>query len=440
MKPSNKISLEELLKQRLGIEMPNPMQVAVWCAESPKLIVLSPTGSGKTAAFAAAIYKRLEALPRKEGVKAVVLAPTRELVLQIHEVVRKVCIGYKVTALYGKHSMADETASLSVTPDVVVATPGRLLDHLTRGSIDLSKAKILVIDEYDKALEMGFHDEMKKIVKRLGSLNDVILSSATPLSEAPDFIDLSSAETIDFSNGNSPKSRTHIALVESPVKDKLQVLIDLLRSLPNGKVIVFVNHRESAERVFAHLKAANLPVGLYHGGLEQLDRERAVIQLENATKPIMVATDLAARGLDIAAVGSVVHYHMPSSIEAWTHRNGRTARIDAPGNVYVITNEGDTIPEYVVWDSEYNPTGHSDDPIKPTGATLHINAGRKEKISRGDIVGFLINNLGLEASQIGKIDLRDHAAYVAVPRAALASLYSLKETKIKGKKVRISPF
>lgn len=432
------MSCTELLRKQLGIERPNAMQEAVWASKSRRLIVLSPTGSGKTAAFAVAIVQRLKAPCGR--VQSVVLAPTRELVLQVQEVVRKVASGYKVTALYGKHSMADEVNTLSVAPDIVVATPGRLLDHIDRRSIDLSYVSMLVIDEYDKALDMGFLDQMSKICRRMKNLSDVILTSATPLAELPGFLDLSGAETIDFSGGTSPKSRTHIARVESPARDKLQTLVDLLRSLPNSKVMVFVNHRESAERVFERLKAEELPVGLYHGGLEQVDRERAVIQLENSTKPIMVATDLAARGLDINAVGSVVHYHLPSTPEAWTHRNGRTARVDATGNVFVLTSEADSIPDFVVWDADYNPTGHNYNPIKPSGATLHINAGRKEKISRGDIVGFLINNLELKADEIGKIDLRDHSAFVAVPRRALTLLAALQSPKIKGKRVRITPF
>lgn len=430
------ISLNGLLG-RLGIERPNAMQEAVWASDAHRLVILSPTGSGKTAAFTAAILKRLKHMA---GVQAVVLAPTRELVIQIHEVVRKMAEGRKVTALYGKHAMSDEVASLSVSPDIIVSTPGRLLDHLKRGSVNLGLTPILVIDEYDKALEMGFHDEMSRICRRMPKIDNVILTSATALKENPDFIDLGDCETIDCTGGASPKSRTHIAKVESPARDKLQTLIDLLSSLPNGKVIVFVNHRESAVRVFEHLQAEGFPVGLYHGGLEQIDRERAVIQLENATKPIIVATDIAARGLDIASVGSVIHYHLPVSPEAWTHRNGRTARVDATGNVFIITSEADSIPDYVVWDADYNPTGHSDDPIRALTATLHINAGRKEKISRGDIVGFLINNLELKADEIGKIDLRDHAAYVAVPKSALPRIYALQAPKIKGKRVRITPF
>lgn len=430
--------MAERLAERLGIKRPNAMQEAVWASKASRMILLSPTGSGKTVAFSVALIERIG--ERGRGVSAVVIAPSRELVLQIHEVVRRLAVGYKVTALYGKHSMDDETSSLTVTPDIVVATPGRLLDHINRGTLTLEYIKVMVIDEYDKALEMGFEQEMKRICRKANSRADVILTSATPLVSPPTFINLEGAETIDFSEAKSQKERFHIARVESPARDKLQTLVDLLASLPDGKAIVFVNHRESAERVFEHLKRSGLPVGLYHGGLEQVDRERAIIQLENSTKPIMVSTDLGARGLDITDVDHIVHYHLPVSAEAWTHRNGRAARVDATGNVYVITSEADSIPDYVVYDAPYNPTGRNEHPIRPHGATLHINAGRKEKISRGDIVGFLVKDFGLEAQEIGKIDLRDHAAYVAVPREALAHEAALRSAKIKGKRVRITPF
>ena len=430
--------LKEIISRRLGIAAPNAMQQAVWASQASRLVVLSPTGSGKTVAFAGAMLLRLS---RPCGrVQALVLAPSRELVLQISEVVRRVCEGYKVAAFYGKHSMADEVATLSVVPDIIVATPGRMLDHLQRHTADISQVYMLVIDEYDKALELGFLDEMRRICARTGRLSSVILTSATRLADLPGFIDMSGAETVDFSSAADPRSRTNIARVESPARDKLQTLVDLLHSLDDGKVIVFVNHRESAERVYERLRAEHLPVGLYHGGLEQIDRERAMIQLNNGSTPILVATDLGSRGLDIDAVGSVIHYHLPGSAEVWTHRNGRTARVDADGSVYVITSDADDIPDYVVWDRDYNPTGHSDSPIRRTTATLHINAGRKEKISRGDIVGFLCNNAGVEAAQIGKIDLRDHAAYVAVPRSCLGAVAALQSPKIKGKRVRVTKF
>ena len=431
--------LDKILAEQFGINAPNPMQQAVWASEANRMIVISPTGSGKTLAFAGAMLKRIG---EPDGrVQALVLAPSRELVLQIYEVVRKMARGYKTVAFYGQHAMADEIASLAVVPDIIVATPGRMLDHIQRRTADIADLRVLVIDEYDKALEMGFHEEMRRIVARLHRVEAVILTSATPLRERPDFIDFENVETIDFTPATqSPTGRLSIARVESTSKDKLQTLDDLLRSLSRDKVMVFVNHRESAERLYKSLREAGLPVGLYHGGLEQLDRERAVIQLDNGTTPILIATDLAARGLDIDSVGTVIHYHLPVNAEAWTHRNGRTARVDASGAVYVITSEADNIPDYVVWDRDYNPTGASADPIRRTTATLHINAGRKEKISKGDIVGFLINNLGLDASQIGKIDVRDHSAYVAIPRNYLGAVAALTQPKIKGKRVRITKF
>lgn len=431
--------LQSIISEQFGIEHPNAMQEAVWASESSRMVVISPTGSGKTIAFVGAVLRRIG--EPNGRVQALILAPSRELVLQIYEVTRKMARGYKTVAFYGQHSMSDEVASLTVVPDIIVATPGRMLDHIQRRTADIADLRVLVIDEYDKALEMGFHEEMRRIVARLHRVEAVILTSATPLKQRPDFVDLTDAETIDFTPATeNPRQRISIARVESAAKDKLQTLEDLLRSLQRGKVMVFVNHRESAERLYKSLRDAGLPVGLYHGGLEQLDRERAVIQLDNGTTPILIATDLAARGLDIDSVGTVIHYHLPVNQETWTHRNGRTARVDATGAVYVITSEADNIPEFVVWDRDYNPTGASADPIRRTTATLHINAGRKEKISRGDIVGFLIHNLGLEADQIGKIDLRDHSSYVAIPRNYLGAVAALEQPKIKGKRVRISKF
>lgn len=432
------MDIAKIVAERLSIATPNAMQLSAWASDANRLVLLSPTGSGKTIAFAGALLKRL-AEPRNYP-QALILAPSRELVLQIHEVVRKLAAGYKVTALYGKHSVADEVDTLSVAPDIIVATPGRLLDHIRRGRVDVADVTALTIDEYDKCLELGFHDEMKHICRAMRHIHNVILTSATPIDHVPDFIDMDHGEQIDFSNHAEPRSRMQIVHVESPSRDKLQTLIDLLHSLPNGKVIIFVNHRESAERVHQALVKAGLPVDIYHGGLEQIDRDSAIIRFNNGSTPVLVATDLGSRGLDIEAVDAVVHYHLPSSPEAWTHRNGRTARVDMEGMVFVITSETDNVPEFIVYDREYNPTGHSDDPLHAAVATMYINAGRKEKISKGDIVGFLTKTAGLEASEIGQIDLRDHCAYVAVPKPMLNIIYGIPSPKIKGKRVRLSKF
>lgn len=426
------------VETRLGIGQLNEMQRRMMRCHSQSVMLLSPTGSGKTIAFTIPVLRLLDAPSRQ--VQAVIIAPSRELVQQIASVVRTIAVGYKTVALYGGHLMIDEVNSLSVVPDIVVATPGRLLDHINRGNIDLSAVKALVLDEYDKSLELGFHDEMRKVVRAMGRFRLIILTSATILSEMPSFLPFRKPEIVDFTQiDDDPRERMTIVQIESPVKDKIAIAIDLMRSLPNGKVILFVNHRESVERVYEMMRKADLPVGLYHGGLEQFDREKAIDLLNNGTTPILVSTDLGSRGLDIDAVQTVVHYHLPPSRESWTHRNGRTARMGADGVVYVITAEGENIPEYIDFDRSYIPSGTSENSIVADVVTLYFNAGKKEKISRGDIVGYLVNKGGLDASQIGKIIVKDHCALVAVPISLAQSVIRrVAPHKIKNTRVKVS--
>lgn len=426
------------IKDRLGIENLNDMQTVIAQSDRKRMILLSPTGSGKTVAFTIAMLKAIKEPCGR--VQALVIAPSRELVTQIAEVVRVIATGFKVTALYGGHAMSDEVNSLSVTPDIVIATPGRLLDHIERRQIDIRSVHTLVLDEYDKSLELGFLGEMEKIVKKVSSPSVVILTSATPISDIPDFLPVRGAKVYDFSEkSESPRSRIEIFSVESPSRDKLDTLIQLLHSLPDQKVIVFVNHRESAERVYEALASAGFPEGIYHGGLDQQKREMAVDMLNNGSTPILVSTDLGSRGLDIDSVGAVVHYHLPLSKESWTHRNGRTARVDATGHVYVIMSEADRRPDYIEWDSDYNPEHASDNPIRSETATLYINAGRKEKLSKGDIAGYAIRALGVPQDKVGLITLRDHYSLVAVPRDMVKQIISLAPTpKIKKMRVKLS--
>lgn len=430
-----KIILERL-RERHNITALNEMQQLMAGTYASKLILLSPTGSGKTAAFAIRLLRFLQ--PSSGRVQAVIMAPARELVLQIADVIRPVAAGLKTVAFYGGHSMADEVNSMSVVPDIIVSTPGRLLDHIRRGTVDVGGVDALVLDEYDKSLELGFLDEMKRIAKRMRSLKMILLTSATPLAEMPDFIAMQGAEVVDFSS-KGERSRLQIAKVDSPERDKLATLADLLRSLPNGRALVFVNHRESAERVYGYLRREHFPVGLYHGGLEQRERQLAVDLLNNGTTPILVSTDLGARGLDIDDVNYVIHYHMPLSAESWTHRNGRTARMGASGTAYVIIADEENIPEYVDWQRDYNPKSAAADGFRSDVATLYLNAGKKEKISRGDIVGYLIQKGGLTKEQVGKIVVNDHSAIVAVPRQMASQLVEiLAPYKLKNTKVRIS--
>ena len=425
------------LRERHNIAELNEMQRFMAATDACKIILLSPTGSGKTAAF---ILRLLRALKPSYGqLQAVIMAPSRELVLQIADVLRPVAAGLKTVALYGGHAMADEVNSLSVMPDIIVATPGRLLDHILRGHLDVEKVHALVLDEYDKSLELGFQDEMRRIARRMRSLNLIVLTSATLLAEMPDFLPLQDAETVDFTT-TSRRSRLQVVRVDSLQRDKLDTLSELLHALPDGRALVFVNHRESAERVYRFLRESGFPAGLYHGGLEQRERQLAVDLFNNGTTPVLVSTDLGSRGLDIDDVNYVVHYHLPPTPESWTHRNGRTARMGSDGTAYVLIADGENIPGHVDWQRQWAPGGEHPEGIHSAVATLYFNAGKKEKISKGDVAGFLMQKGGLTKEEVGKINVYDHWAIAAVPRAkAAAAVSAVAPYKLKNTRVRVTP-
>lgn len=422
-----------------GIGSLNPMQRLMLNSTAREIALIAPTGSGKTLAFTARVLNELR--PNKPGLQALVIAPSRELVTQTAEVIRRAAAGFKTVACYGGHNMAEETRSLEPTPAIVVATPGRLLDHLQRGHLERCQPHTLVFDEYDKALDLGFADEMRRIVRRTGMGRVTILTSATRAGALPDFMAGLNPEVIDCSeDAEAPRSRMEIIEVESPSRDKLQTLIDLLHSLHEGKAIVFVNHRESAVRVYEAVRKAGVPASIYHGEMDQQQRDTAIDLLENGTAPVMIATDLAARGIDISGLNHIIHYHIPNGAETWTHRNGRTARQQNQGTIYVIRSEADSLPDYITFDRPYSPAPKSGEAIRATMTTLRFDAGRKEKISRGDIVGFLTNQAGLQADDIGKIALHDHYTLVAVkPRAAAAVATLGQNIRLKGKRVRVLP-
>ena len=318
----------------------------------------------------------------------------------------------------------------------MVGTPGRIVDHINRRRLDLRELRALVIDEYDKSLELGFEPDMRRIVHHASRARTFILTSAT-VAELPPFVSEVDT-TLDYTGGAAPQPKVQCYSVTSPSPDKLDTLCELLRGLAGKRLIVFVNHREAADRVYGRLRADGFGAAIYHGGLDQQLRERALILFENGTSPVLVATDLAARGLDIDSVDAVVHYHLPSTPEAWTHRNGRTARMGATGEAYAIVSEHDKPASFIEADAIAVPQPCADG--RPAVATLYFNAGRKEKISRGDIAGFLIAKGGLEASEVGRIDVKDHCAYAAVPAAkAAAVVKAVAPHKIKNTRVRVTP-
>lgn len=433
-----------LVEGKLGIKELNPMQRQMMsrASESRDIILLSPTGSGKTLAFILPMLKILR--PSTGRVQAVVVAPSRELVIQISQIVGQIAAGFKVTQLYGGHKVEDEVNSLSAGTDIIVATPGRLLDHINRRNIDVLPTRILVLDEFDKSLELGFEKEMKKIVGRLKNVSRYILTSATKADVLPDFLNLDNPVTLNYLEDNRElHSRLRVHRVDSDINDKLDSLCVLLAHLSKGerheRSIVFVNYRESAERVAGYLNKRGFPVVLYHGALDQRERETAVALFNNGSRPVLVATDLAARGLDIENVKSIIHYHQALTPETYTHRNGRTARVDREGDIYLLVGPEEDVKEFTDFDDTLYPDVEGKTPVSPQYSTLRFSAGKKEKLSKGDIVGFLVKECGAEASKLGKIDVYDHYSLVAVPyEEAEDILSSARGKKIKGEKRLVS--
>lgn len=430
------------LQERLGIDRLNDMQQIVNCRsrEGGDIVLLSPTGTGKTVAY---LLPVLQALKGDNGtVQCAIIAPSRELVQQIDGVARAIVgSNMKITCCYGGHNVVDEKNSLAATPSIIISTPGRLLDHINRGHVDVATVRVLVLDEFDKSLELGFLDEMGRIVKRMPRIVRRFLTSATMIKEMPDFLRLNRPIELNFlQEMRQVDSRLTVWQVRSPQKDKLETLLLLLGNVADGRTMIFVNYRESVERVHDFLASHGIAVEMYHGGLEQIDRERAVALFNNGTFKVIVTTDLAARGLDITDVKNIIHYHLPSSADVYTHRNGRTARIDATGEAYVITGPEETLPAYITTAGlkALNQMPHTG-MLKPEMASLHFNAGKKEKISKGDIVGFLLKNSSLTASEIGSIDLHDHYAIAAIDATKIQTvLQQIATLKIKNKRLKIT--
>lgn len=430
-----------LINERLGISDLNDLQKSVLknLKISSSAIIYSPTGSGKTLAFSVTLLKALKNFDTAK-LQAVIIAPSRELVIQISDVIRPIAPDYKVTSLYGGHNVADEKNSLQNVPSIIVGTPGRLLDHANRGNIDLTNVRQLILDEFDKCLELGFEEEMRKLLKKMPNLSRKILTSATILNEIPDFVNLTDYVTLDFlESAENPSERTTLWQVKSEEKDKLAALHTLLYSIPQGKTIIFANYRDAVSRIYQNLKDNQISAGIYHGALEQMDREKAIAMFNNESYPILVSTDLGSRGLDIKEVKNIIHYHLPVSQESYTHRNGRTARVDKTGDVYILTHQDEQLPDFVTIDETFNlPEKCEQKSIVNRNSTLYFKAGKKEKISKADIVGFIANNSQIAPNEIGVINVYDHYALVAVPKQkAKTAVSQLLKAKIKGKKIRI---
>lgn len=424
----------------LNIESLNPMQEASLHATSDhdNVIILSATGSGKTLAFLLPILRSLDRASTKTG--AMIIVPSRELALQIEQVFKSMGTGLKITCCYGGHKREIEENNLIQPPALIVGTPGRISDHLRRGNIKADTIQTLVLDEFDKSLELGFLDEISFIVSSLPALQKRILTSATESVEIPSFIGADNATRLDFlPPGGDSSPALSIQTVFSPAKDKSEILFRLVCHLGNRSSIIFCNHRDAVERTSSLLSDKSIVNTFYHGAMEQRDREVALARFRNGSVNFLVTTDLAARGLDIPNIRYIIHYHLPSTEDIFTHRNGRTARMDASGTAILILSEEEKLPPYITTQvDKINLPEKAEIPEKPKWATVFIGAGKKDKINKVDIVGFLSNRGELKKEDIGLIEVKDFFSFVAVRRSNASHLIQLvRDQKIKNKKVRI---
>ena len=433
---------------KLGIGELNAMQqeaVEAIAHSDKDVLILSPTGSGKTLAYLLPLAERIDA--GSDELQAVVIVPGRELALQSATVLKDMGCGLRGMALYGGRPTMDEHRKLrEVKPHVVFATPGRLNDHFDKQNLSAEAVRWVVIDEFDKCLSMGFHDEMQRALafiehstlnmEHSGRLRRILLS-ATESEAIPRFVSMVRCVRINFIDEQEQvPERVTIYEVKSPTKDKLETLSRLLRYIGQESSIVFLNYRDSVERTADYLRRQGFTLSMFHGGLDQREREDALYKFSNHSANIMVCTDLASRGLDIPDIRHIIHYHIPEGEDGYVHRVGRTARWDKTGKAYFILSADEQIPAYVdAAAEELSLPAQLPQPSEPLMATIYIGKGKRDKISKGDVVGFLCKICQLAKDDIGRIDVNERYTYVAIAREKVAQTIKLSSgNKIKGVK------
>ncbi|MDG1476563.1 MAG: DEAD/DEAH box helicase [Vicingaceae bacterium] len=428
-------STQQQILGKLGISKLNDMQQEAMntIPKSANTVLLSPTGSGKTVAFLLPIIKQLD--PSCDEIQAMVLVPSRELAIQIEQVMRKMGSGYKVNAVYGGRAGSKDKLELKHRPAVLIGTPGRVAAHLYKESFETKHIKTLVLDEFDKSLEVGFEVDMRDILDELPNIEKRVLTSATFGVEIPKFLEFIDPITINYLEKES--SQLALKTVVASDKMKLETLVDTLCHIGNQPGIIFCNFKDTIKQVSEYLWENKISHGCFYGDMEQIDREKTLIKFRNGTHQIIIATDLAARGIDIPEMKFIIHFQLPARVEEFTHRNGRTARMNAEGTAYVLVWDGN-IPSYV--NAPDVEKIHNAPIPKPTGwQTLFITGGRKDKISKGDIAGLFFKQGKLNKDELGVIELQSNYAYVSVKSSIANKLIPLvNNTRLKKKKVRVS--
>nr|WP_197286255.1 DEAD/DEAH box helicase [Pedobacter sp. PACM 27299] len=428
----------EKILEKLKITSLNEMQQASLAAtgKGSDVVLLAPTGSGKTLGFLFPLLNNLNA--DVKGVQALVLVPSRELALQIEQVFKQMGTGFKVNCCYGGHPVKTERNNLEQPPAVLIGTPGRIAYHLRHENFDESPIHTLVLDEFDKALEFGFQQDMAYIIAKLLSLKQRILTSATAMDQIPDFTGVKKPVEIDFLKDVKVAPDLKLKKVLTTAADKLDTLFQLICKIGNKTTLIFCNHRETVDRISDLLIDKDLAHDIFHGGMEQDERERALLKFRNGSIKILITTDLASRGLDIPEVEYIIHYQLPYTEDAFLHRNGRTARMNAKGTAYLVIADDEKYPFLKADIETENLKGSFALPKDSQWQTLYIAAGKKDKVNKIDIVGLLLKKGGLEKDDVGLIEVKDTASYVAVKRNMVGRvLAALNNEKIKNKKVKI---
>jgi superfamily II DNA/RNA helicase len=423
--------------QNLGVTELNEMQIeAIKSIEADgDTLLLSPTGSGKTLAFLLPLLKLLK--PETGKVQVIVLVPTRELSLQIESVWKKISVEHKVNAFYGGHSMEVETNSLSEPPTLLVGTPGRIADHFTRRTFDGSEVHTLIFDEFDKSLEMGFQEQMQYIFTNLPNVTKRVFVSATQRIAIPDFVTINKLTTLDYIEAKVLAQNISFRCIRT--QEKTKALVSLLGQISPSPTLIFCNLRDEVEELANAMQKKGINSSIFHGKIEQMEREKALIRFRNGSSRYLISTDLAARGLDIPEVEHVIHYALPHHEQEFVHRNGRTARMNATGTAYFFVDLKGNTPTYIKdLPKEFVIENNHQLPVAEEWDTVYFSGGKKDKISKMDIVGFCIQKGKLEKDQIGKIEVKDFASYVAIKNKAIPGfLKNIDNEKIKGRKMKI---
>ncbi|WP_323788889.1 DEAD/DEAH box helicase [Psychroserpens sp.] len=435
---ANTIKAQQDILEKLNIYALNPMQLEALdvIKNTTNTILLSPTGTGKTLAFLLPLLDFLD--PECEDVQAVIIVPSRELAIQIESVIREMGSGYKANAIYGGRAISKDKIELKHTPAILIGTPGRLADHLEQARFTTKHIKTLVIDEFDISVEVGAGGEMKSIMSYLPHISRRILTSATEGTAIPSYLKMANATTLNWLKDKGSTKLT-VKTVLSPSKNKHNTIVDLLNHLGNDPGIIFCNQKERIIDLSRFLDKKGIAHTCFYAGMEQKDRERALIKLRNRSVSILIASDLASRGIDIPEMKYIIHYEIPSALQEYTHRNGRTARVDSKGTAYVIKGDQEVFPEFIGKPKVQMLSKGGGNRKPEFWTTLFISGGRKDKISKGDIAGLFFKQGAIQKDQLGVIELKQDCAFVAVPVSiADALVLKLNNVRLKKKKVRVT--